>query len=118
MFNLSKIIEDELQYFKEFLVLSASQLRPHVEESNVDVRIKCQFNGCKIDYINKIYKENFNKFVYYQWIQQSIVFPKATSQFRTMYAMCQITYSGMQHNIYATEKQQMKTSIRKTSQFF
>jgi hypothetical protein len=56
MSNLSKSIEDELQDFKEFLVLSASQLRPQAEEGNIDVRVEHQFNGCKIDYINKIYK--------------------------------------------------------------
>ncbi len=56
MSNLSKSIEDELQDFKEFLVLSASQLRPQAEEGNIDVRVERQFNGYKIDYINKIYK--------------------------------------------------------------
>jgi len=56
MSNLSKSIEDELQDFKEFLVLSASQLRPQAEEGNIDVRVERRFNGYKIDYINKIYK--------------------------------------------------------------
>lgn len=68
MSNLSKSIEDKLQDFKELLVLGASQLRPRVEEGNIDVRVEHQFNGCKINYINKIYKEIFSKYVYYQWI--------------------------------------------------
>jgi hypothetical protein len=57
--NLSKSIEDELQDFKELLVHSASQLRPQVEEGNIDVRVERQFKGCKIDYINKILQGKF-----------------------------------------------------------
>jgi hypothetical protein len=48
MSNLSKSIEDELQDFKELLVLSASQLRPQVEEGNIIVRVKHQLMGAKL----------------------------------------------------------------------
>jgi hypothetical protein len=44
------------------------ELRPRVEEENVNVKMKDQYGECKILYMNTICKEKFSKLLYYCWI--------------------------------------------------
>ncbi len=43
------------------------------KKENIDVRVEDQFNECKIEYINKAYKEKFSN--YLCLIQQFVVVP-------------------------------------------
>lgn len=46
---------------------------------NIHVKIEHQSDECKIEYIDIVLKEKFSKYVYYRWIQQSIIVTRVIS---------------------------------------
>jgi len=75
----SKSIEVEPQNLIELLIFSASWVKPQVKVENIHVKIEHQYDECKIEYIDIVLKEKFNKYVYYRWIQQSIIVTRVIS---------------------------------------
>jgi hypothetical protein len=65
MYNIPKSIEGDLQRFIQIFVCGVSWLRLKIKEKNIDVKVKDQFDECKIEYINKAFITNkFSKYVY------------------------------------------------------
>lgn len=72
MFSQSTSVLDELQYFLDMLIHNLNIILRFklFEKENINVKAQDQFYECIISYVNKVYKEKFNNYVYCCWIQQ------------------------------------------------
>jgi hypothetical protein len=73
MSKLSTSVLYDLQSSLNILVPSALVLRPIIEKKSIDVKVKNQYDECKILKIGKVYKEIFTNFICYCWIVKYVV---------------------------------------------